>query len=327
MKRSFKITLIALAILLLISLLIISLPSFIDLTPYKDKIEGFIEGSIHRDVSIREIRLSILKGIGAELKDVRISKAQRVRDDLLDIKYLRITLRILPLLRKGIELKEISIYSPKVLLKNDRFIMVSKLHAPFSYSKGDRIGFEGINAELYKGKLLGDLFIEKEKGDIRYNLIHRIEKIELEDLMKDAISSKVTFSGPLKLEGDIKGVGGSLEKLEGKGSLDIGKGRINGLDLAKIIGFTGTVISKRPVSFLTDYDRISGHYTIKDGYLRTEDLEMSGEDILLRAKGSYGLIGSTLDFLVKGKIIDIPIEIEIGGTSSKPTYKLKSTGM
>lgn len=305
-------------------ILALFLPSIIDLTRYKDKIESFIAEALHKDVSIREIRLSIFKGIGAELRDIKIGKDP----ELLDIEDMRIKVALLPLLKGRIEMKGVSLHNIRVFLKKgegrSKMIVISRLSLPLTSYRSGLIESKEIEADLYKGILMGDIKIEKGERDSLYSLIHNSEKIEIEPLLKDAIGSKVTISGPLKLEGNIKGVGNNLEMLEGAGFLNIGKGKIKGIEIGELIGTIGKITYKRPIS-LSDYDRISGHYTIGGGYLRTEDLEMVGKDLYLKAIGSYGLLNSKLDFLIKGKIIDIPIEIKIDGTSSKPTYNIKTS--
>lgn len=326
MKTPFKIVLIISTILFsLFILLILLLPSIVDLTKYKNKIEGFIEEAIKRDVSIREIRVSILKGIGAELRDIKIGKDP----DLIDIEDMRIKVALLPLLQKKIEMKGVSLNNIKVFLKSGerkpKMIMISHLYLPLTSYKSGIAEVRGIEADLYKGIFMGDLRVEKGEKETIYSLIHNAEKIEVEPLIKDAIGSKVTISGHLKLEGNLKGMGDNLESLEGSGSLNIGKGRIKGFDIGELIGTIGKITYKRPVS-LSEYERISGHYKIGDGYLRTDDLEMVGKDLYFKAKGSYGLTNSRLDFLIAGSIIDIPVEIKIGGTSSKPAYQIKLPG-
>jgi uncharacterized protein involved in outer membrane biogenesis len=320
-----KILIIFAVIISLLIFLSVLIPAVIDLSGYKSKIEGFISESLGKEVTIKKIRLSILKGIGAEMKEIRVGKDP----DLIHIESMRIKVSILPLLNGRIEMKGVSMVNIQVFLKkeegNERKIIISRLYLPLTSLNSRLTEFKRFKAELYKGNLLGDLRVEK-KADISYNLVHNIEKLELEPLIKDALSQKVTISGPLNLKGSLRGMGNELERLEGSGVLNIGKGKIKGIEITDIIGSIGIVTTKRPIS-LTDFDRISGHYTIGGGYLKTEDLEMFGKDLYLKAKGSYGLVNSRLDFLVRGHIIDIPVEIKIEGTGSKPIYHLKAPGI
>ncbi len=322
MKTPFKITLIFLTFLILS---VILLPAVIDLSGYKNKIEGFISESLGKEVKIKNIRLSILKGIGTELREIRVGKDP----DLINIDMMRIRVSILPLLQGRIAMKGVLLKNIRILLKKedgvDRIITVTSLYLPLTSLSSRVSEFKGMRADLYKGILLGELRVEK-KEDVSYNLVHNIEKVELEQLIRDALSQKVTISGPLNLKGSLRGMGNELERLEGSGVLNIGKGKIKGIEITDIIGSIGIITTKRPIS-LTDFDRISGRYTIVGGYLKTEDLEMFGKDLYLKAKGSYGLVNSRLDFLVRGHIVDIPVEIKIEGTGSKPTYHIKAPGI
>lgn len=326
MKPSFKIAIIVFSSILLISLLsTLLIPAVIDLTKYKTAIEGFISEKTHRDVSIRGIKATIIKGIGAELSEIKIGKGH----DLIDIEKMRIKVAILPLLSKRIEMTGISLDNIRIPLKHNdgkhKRITISSLRLPLTTYKSGIVDIRGIEAGLYKGVLTGDLRIEKTEREFGYELGYRSEKVEVDPLIRDAIGSKVTIIGQLKLDGNLKGVGNNIEMLEGSGLMKVGKGKIKGFEFGELIGTIGKVTFKRPVS-LSDFDSISGHYTIGGGYLRTEDLELVGKDIYLRARGSYGFINSTLDFIIDGKVIDIPIEIKIEGTSSKPNYHIKSPG-
>ncbi len=318
-------------------LLVILLPAVIDLSGYKGKIEGFISESLGREVTIKKIRLSILKGIGVEMKEIRVGKDP----DLIHMESMMIKVSLLPLLKgrvemTGVLMQNVRIFFPKDPVEkkeegNERKIIISRLYLPLTSLSSRLTEFKRFKAELYKGSLLGDLRVEK-KEDVSYNLVHNIEKVELEQLIKNALSQstgssgKVTISGPLKLDGNLKGIGNNLERLEGSGTINVGKGKIKGIEITDIIGSIGIVTTKRHIS-LTDFDRITGHYSIEGGYLKTEDLEMFGKDLYLKARGSYGLVNSRLDFLVKGHVIDIPVEIKIEGTSSNPKYYLKTRGI
>lgn len=307
-------------------LLVILLPSVIDLTGYKDRIEGFLKGALDKDVFIREIRLSLLWGLGAELEDIRIGKDP----ELLSVDTMRIKVALLPLLQGKIEMKGVVLNNMNVFFKKtdgrQKMLAISKLYLPLTLYTGNRVEVKGIKADLYRGNMIGELKIEKGGKETRYSLVHSTEKIESELLIKDTFGSKAAISGPLKLEGNLKGMGNNMEMLEGSGFLNVGKGKVRGVELVDIIGSVGIITSKRPIS-LTDFDKISGHYTIGGGYLKTEDLEMVGKDLYLRANGSYGLINSRLDFLVKGEVLDIPLEIKISGTGSEPAYHLKARGL
>lgn len=325
MKIKFKIILIILTIIFaLIILFAFLLPSVIDLSKYKERINSFISETVNRDVSIYKIKLTILSGLGAELTDIKIGKDP----ELFGIESMRIRVSILPLLQGRIELKDVSLKDIRVFLGKvegkQKLIIVSHISLPSALIKGELIEIKKIKADLYKGKLLGDLTIEKGKRDIGYNLFHNIESLEVEQLIKDAIGDKVTISGPLKLEGGLKGIGNNMERLEGSGSINIGKGKIKGIELTDIVGSIGIITTKRQIS-LTDFDKISGSYIIGNGYLKTENLEMTGKDLYLKVRGTYGIVNSKLDFLVQGQIIDIPVEVKIEGTRSKPVYHLKTS--
>ena len=67
--------------LFLIVVIAVTIPFFIDLNKYKGIFISKIEKAIQRDVEVDKIKLSLLKGIGVNLRHVTISNNPRFKKE------------------------------------------------------------------------------------------------------------------------------------------------------------------------------------------------------------------------------------------------------
>ena len=106
----------------LILVIAITIPFFINLNKYKGIVVSQIEKAIHRDVEIDKIQLSLIKGIGVNLNNVTVSNNPEFKKEpFLKLDELEIRVKLLPLLKKRVEVKKIVLNSPRILLEvNER---------------------------------------------------------------------------------------------------------------------------------------------------------------------------------------------------------------
>ena len=96
------------------------LPFAIDLNKHKEAILGRMKTYTTRQVDFSEIRLTILTGLGAEIKDLRISDDMAFsKEDFLTLKAARISVELLPLLSRQIKISAVVLREPKIhVVKN-----------------------------------------------------------------------------------------------------------------------------------------------------------------------------------------------------------------
>lgn len=109
---------IGLTIVLVLCLILAALaPFIIDLNKYKGTILSQLKPYFPREVDFQSIEMTILTGLGAELRGLRISDnptfSQR---DFLRLKSLQVQVQILPLIRKQIKVKKIILKQPVIRL-------------------------------------------------------------------------------------------------------------------------------------------------------------------------------------------------------------------
>jgi len=109
----------AVAILVVVAVLAV-LPFAVDLNRHKDMILTQIRTYTNRQVDFSEIRLTILSGLGAEIKNLRISDDPSfARGDFLTLKAAKVRVALLPLLSKEIKVSAVVLKEPRIqIVKN-----------------------------------------------------------------------------------------------------------------------------------------------------------------------------------------------------------------
>ena len=213
MKRLLKIlSLILAAFFLIIFLGSIILPYVIDLNKYKDIAVKELGRSLNREVSIEDIKLTILTGIGVELKNIKI-KNQPVfsKGDLLTLDGIRFRIKLLPLIKGRIEFNKVIINKPTLLLEKNKkgdwnFSDLSgqdksEKPAPKTLKKDDKSSFD-----LLSILLISDL--ELKNGSIRANDINirnmniKVKDISIGNPIKIDASWSIDSSMPTKMKMD-----------------------------------------------------------------------------------------------------------------------------
>ncbi|GIL21235.1 MAG: hypothetical protein BroJett041_23490 [Candidatus Jettenia caeni] len=97
-------------------------PFLIDVNKYKAKIIDIAKPHVARDLDFDSIKLTILKGLGAEIQGLHIAeKLGFGTHDFLNLERLRIKVKLLPLLKKQIQVKELILEKPVVrLIRNSK---------------------------------------------------------------------------------------------------------------------------------------------------------------------------------------------------------------
>lgn len=115
-----RIIIIVLSVVFIFLVGAIVLPFVIDLNKYKGKIIDIAKPHLARDLDFGNIELTILKGLGAEIQGLHIAENPEFgKGDFLNLEHLRIKIKLFPLLKKQIQVKELILDKPVVrLIKN-----------------------------------------------------------------------------------------------------------------------------------------------------------------------------------------------------------------
>ncbi len=96
------------------------LPFAIDLNKHKGAILAQVKTYTNRQVDFKEIKLTILTGLGAEIKDLRISDDTAFsKEDFLTLKAAKVKIAIWPLLSREIKINTVVLKEPRIhIVKN-----------------------------------------------------------------------------------------------------------------------------------------------------------------------------------------------------------------
>ncbi|MCE5273748.1 MAG: AsmA family protein, partial [Deltaproteobacteria bacterium] len=91
------------------------LPFVVDLNRYRDPILSRIRTYVNRDVSFEGINLTILTGLGAEIRGLRIADDPAfAKGDFLALKSVQVKVALLPLLHKEVKIRKVVVVEPTV---------------------------------------------------------------------------------------------------------------------------------------------------------------------------------------------------------------------
>jgi AsmA-like protein len=185
-------------------------------------------------------------------------------------------------------------------------------HGPISISgplrgKGDTVGVENAVAIVGGQKIGISASYALDSGSVTAD--YSAAKAELGSLV-EALSGRKELDGTLNTNGHVEMKSAGLQTLGGSGKVAIQPGRIQGFSLAKqvmgslaalptlALAVKGKDIGKYEQE---EFDHLTATYTITDGRVHTDDLELAYQDATAYLHGSIGLVDRALD--LTGKVV------------------------
>lgn len=108
-------------VLTLLFLLPVLLPAVVDLNRFRPVIAERVSRALGRPVSFGAIRLSVLGRVGAEVEDVRVVESPAFgAEPFIAADALRVTVATWPLLRGGLEVRQIELQGPRLRIIRNR---------------------------------------------------------------------------------------------------------------------------------------------------------------------------------------------------------------
>lgn len=196
---------------------------------------------------------------------------------------------------QSIDLGQFKLGATRALLRNDRSRMV----------------FELRDVAAYGGNVSGEFVINNRSGlSVGGNLA--AQSIQMQPLLTDAADlNRLTGQGNARLS--FLGTGASMDaimrSLSGDGSVQIGRGTIQGIDLDRLMrsGDAG--------GGTTVFDSLGGTWTMASGVLSNSDLLLQLKNYRATGEGVVGLGTQTVDYTVtpialranSGQGVSIPV--------------------
>jgi AsmA protein len=165
--------------------------------------------------------------------------------------------------------------------------------------------------ELYGGKASGTLTIDATKPIPAFTGNLRLEGVQAKPLLSDAAQFSM-IAGRTKLALDVSGKGDNADEikssLRGHGSVVVTDGFIEGIDITAFIEGLGEgdFNLRQGPDAKTAFSDLGGGFTIAEGIVETNDLEMASPLLKVTAEGSVDLPRGTLDILAHPEILKGP---------------------
>jgi uncharacterized protein involved in outer membrane biogenesis len=185
-------------------------------------------------------------------------------------------------------------------------------HGPVQVSgplrgRGESVGLEKAEVTIGGQKLALTAGYVLATGAIRASF--DTQKSALGQML-NALAGRSELDGTLTTNGSVETEKAGLETLAGRGRLEIRPGKITGFSLGKSVlgelaalpqlalAARGKDMSKYAEE---NFDHLTSDYTIADGKLHTENLELAYNDVTAYLHGSIGLWDRSLD--LAGKVV------------------------
>lgn len=197
----------------------------------------------------------------------------------------------------SIDLGALQLGATRTLLRNDRSRMV----------------FELRDVQAYAGSLSGE-FVMNNRNGLSVGGKMFANGVEMKGILTD-LAGITQLSGKADAELQFLGIGASVDaimhSLSGKGALKTGSGRIDGMDLDRLMrsgdGSGGTTV----------FDSLGATFDVAEGVLRNKDLLVLLQNFEARGAGKIGLSAQDIDYVFTpkalrandGKGLAIPVRI------------------
>ncbi len=182
-----------------------------------------------------------------------------------------------------------------------------------------------LHGGFYGGTLSGDAALDWRGATSRTMVTTHLEGVQTEPLLEAIQEPRWTLRGMMTLDSKMELSGrlgpGALAKISGQTDIAVTNGRVTGYAPLEQLSKTADPVLKGlgiASPTLNEFDRLSAHWTIDGGMLRTRDLMLLRDGAKLYAAGSFNLLNQTMDFDVKAKVAKTTLEAKLQGTSADP---------
>ena len=202
--------------------------------------------------------------------------------------------------------------------------------------------------QIYQGAYTGNTVINVVNSVPALALNEKIINMQLKPMLND-LSGSAKMTGLINATVKIQGYGNSetalRSSLKGKVDFKFKDGVIKGFNLQKIIDsgkalLKGEALPTNNKNDQTVFSIMKGTVNITNGIATNDDLYAEASKLRVNGKGSASLVTKKLDYKVNAKLLKrvatetkpekingTPLVFDIGGTFSKPSYKLDIAAM
>jgi AsmA protein len=193
--------------------------------------------------------------------------------------------------------------------------------------------------QLYQGTGKGKVVLDGSGAVPGIEADFDLSRVQMEPLLKAAINNDrliadgaftVAVTGHGKSEREIVGA------LDGKGNFNLANGKIKGVNLVAMVKNIGSAF-QAGASDETNFGSLTGTYTIQNGILRNNDLQLKSGEVPMTGAGTVDLPRRTVDYkltprlagavavpvIVKGPWDNLSYQPDLAGIVGNPQELLK----
>ena len=202
--------------------------------------------------------------------------------------------------------------------------------------------------QFYQGSYSGQTTINARNKTPLLTVNEKISNVQIEPLLKD-LRGSARMTGTANASAALQGRGNSVAALKSSlnGNIDLmfKEGYVKGFNLQKILDQAKSLLKGQSLpagneNEISEFTEISATAKISNGLVRNKDLLVKSSSLRVNGEGNANLVTEALDYRVKAKLIKreatetepekikgIPIAINIGGTFSRPSYRVDITSI
>jgi AsmA protein len=185
---------------------------------------------------------------------------------------------------------------------------------------------------LYQGKGQGKFTADGSGATPAIAMNFDLSGVAIQPLAKDAADfDKLSGTGSVVI--DVTGHGKSqreiISSLGGKGSLNLAKGKIEGVNLVAFAKNTASALTSAiGGSNATDFGTLTGTYTIANGILKNNDLKLTSSEVPMTGAGTVDLPQRQVNYRVTPSVAGlIAVPVEITGPWDNLSYRPDLAGI
>jgi len=199
-------------------------------------------------------------------------------------------------------------------------------------------------AKLYNGTYNGASSLDVRDTKVGIRLDEKLASINAGALFKDfGMLDKFSGTGGVTVKAAAKGASPAdfTRSLTGSFGLQLADGKIQGVDLEKIIRETkqvGAKVAGKPVPAETKptdetlFSILAATMTFQNGTARSDDIRLQGNVLSATGAGSADLLRETLDYrlqvtLMTGEDKGLTVPVAVTGTFDKPSFGVDWKGL
>jgi AsmA protein len=197
-----------------------------------------------------------------------------------------------------------------------KFSGLSLANAAFALTAGNGTVRLTPSAELYGGKLAGDIRLQLQGDGARMAVVQNLDDVDLAALGQDLIGSgAITGRGDVRLDLSTTGsnLGQMRRDLDGDVSFSVANGSLEGIDLWYELRRARARLDSAPVpergagAPRTTFSSLSATGVVEDALLTNRDLAGQLDFMAVTGSGTVNLIDDSVNFDLKATLVDGPV--------------------